>query len=251
MDEDWIISQLLYNPSTRKRLLDFEEFEHIKNGKIFTDLPLDVIALILSYCPLKNVLSYMVLCKRCYEAITTRKHFWNRHIQEKLKNNSVPQNYIALYDTFIIKETLREQYEWLFRLGWCKAEQSGKNYIILRKDFKNMVYVMGIFECKVKYIEYYKSSRFNWVDDLCEVFSFDPENTFFVKYAKYLHGKPQEAEFIFKDGSTWKGGMSEEKVPNGKGEWKFKDLIVAREAVNGKPIYDMTPEEYYNMTKII
>ena len=46
MSEDWIISQLLGNSKTRKRLLEFEEVANLKNGKTLTDLPLDVLVVV-------------------------------------------------------------------------------------------------------------------------------------------------------------------------------------------------------------
>jgi hypothetical protein len=245
MSEDWIISQLLYNSKTRKRFLDFEEVEHIKNGKTLTDLPLDVIALVLSYCPLNNVKNCMLISKKCHEAITTRKHFWNRHIQQKLKF-SIDPKYIGLYDTFIIKMTLREQHEWLFRKDWFKIDNDTKYYVIRRKDFNNECYevIIDIKNCKLYAIQYYTSYEFNWKYGICKFYSLDIELTSPVKYMKLKKGICIEGELIF-DGSSWKGEVNDNNLPHGKGVWKYKDLTIATEAVNGKPVFNMTVEEYY------
>ena len=44
---------------------------------------------------------------------------------------------------------------------------------------------------------------------------------------------------------NWYLIMDDKHVPHGKGVWKYKDLTIATEAVNGKPIFNMTIEEYY------
>lgn len=246
MSEDWIISQLLVNSKTRKRLLDFEEVEYIKNGKTLTDLPLDLLAFVLSYCPLNSVLSCMLINKKCYEAITTRKHFWNRYIQEKLKNYLDPK-YIGLYDTFFIKQSFRDQYEWLFRLTWCNSAKENFYYLFRRRNLNYMVYEIVIDNetSKLHGIQYYNSKTFRWQEDTCEFYSFDTEKSRFVKYMKMKHGKPVNGELVFKDGSSWIGELNDKHVPHGKGVWKYKDLTIATEAVNGKPIFNMTIEEYY------
>lgn len=242
MSEDWIISQLLTNSKTRKRFLDFEEVEHIKNGKTLTDLPLDVLALVLSYCPLNNVKNCMLISKKCHEAITTRKHFWNRYIQQKLKTFVDPK-YIGLYDTFIIKMTLREEYEWLFRKDWYNIGGDVDYYLIRRKNCNDMVYEIRIEikTCKIVGIQYYRSKRYSWQDDICEIYGIDSE----VKYMKLKYGRAVNGELIFKDNSIWKGEVNDKHVPHGKGVWKYKDLTIATEAVNGKPVFNMSIEEYY------
>lgn len=246
MSEDWIIFQLLCNSKTRKRLLESEEAKDIKNGKTLTDLPLDVLAFVLSYCPLNSVKNCMLISKQCYEAITKRKHFWNRYIQEKLKTFVDPK-YIRFYDTLIIKQTMREQYEWLFRLGWCKIANDTNLYAIGYKDFRNKCYeiLIDVENCKLHSVQHYNSHTFNWKHDICEFYSLDMELTKPVKYMKLKQGKPIEGELIFENGSTWKGEVNHKNAPHGKGVWKYKDLTIATDAINGKPVFNMTVEEYY------
>lgn len=244
--EDWIISQLLTNSKTRKRFLDFEEVEYIKNGKTLTDLPLDVLALVLSYCPLNNVKNCMLISKKCHEAITTRKHFWNRYIRQKLKTFVDPK-YIGFYDTLIIKQSFREQYEWLFRSNWCKIAIDANFYAICHKDFRNKCYevLIGIENCKLHSVQHYNSHEFNWKYDICEFYSLNIESTKPVKYMKMKKGVCIEGELIFDNGSIWKGQVDDKNTPHGKGVWKYKDLTIATEAVNGKPVFNMSIEEYY------
>lgn len=249
VDEDWIISQLVYSKENRKRLLESEDCENLRNGKKLTDLPLDVIALVLSYFPLKNVLSYMLFSKKCYEAITTRKHFWNRHVQEKLKSIIPYQKVIDSYMEYPLVETLRVKYEYLFRKDWFRFKDEkmidrygNEEFIIERMTHlsRTIIYIeYGTF----KLLSITVHNNNNDTED----FKICPEKFGFLKYMKKISYRIRTAIFEFKDNLTWEGDVESEKgqfYPHGEGEWRYKGLVVSNLAYQGKPVYDIKPEEY-------
>lgn len=247
--EDWIISQLVYSKENRKRLLESEDCNNLRNGKKLTDLPLDVLALVLSYFPLKHVLSYMLLNKKCYEAITTRNHFWNRHVLDRLKVIIPNQKIIDSYMEYPLVESLRVKYEFLFRKDWfiIKDEKmidryGNEEFIIERVTHlsRTIIYIeYGTF--KLLSISIYDNNGDR------EDFKICPEKFGFLKYMKKIMYKVVTAIFEFKDNLMWEGDLDSDKgqfYPDGEGEWKYKGVVISNLAYKGKPVYDIKPEEY-------
>lgn len=249
VDEDWIISQLVYSKENRKRLLESEDCENLRNGKKLTDLPLDVLALVLSYFPLKHVLSYMLLSKKCYEAITTRKHFWNRHVLERLKRIIPNQKIIDSYLEYPLVEPLRLEYEFLFKNCWISftpgitVDRYGNNFFCVERTTHLGRYIIYIDSNTFKIL----SITIYYVDGSSEDFKYCPEKFGFLKYMKKGDYRIITAKFEFEDNLTWEGDVQTlvgKYNPHGKGVWEYKGLVVSNLAYEGKPVYDIKPEEY-------
>jgi hypothetical protein len=248
--EDWIISQLVYSKENRKRLLESEDCDHLRNGKKLTDLPLDVLALVLSYFSLKHVLYYMLLSKKCYEAITTRKHFWNRHVLERLKRIIPNQKIIDSYLEYRWIGSLRENYEYLFRKEWFTFLK-GKRI----DQYENECFIIeratNLSRCLI-YIDYKTFKMLSVIiyyndNDDVEDFKICPEKFGFLKYMKKNSYRVVKAKFEFEDNSTWEGDVKIERgkyYPHGQGIWEYKGLVVSNLAYESKPVYDIKPEEY-------
>jgi hypothetical protein len=99
MDE-WVFNQVLLN---RKRLREAlpELFDSIEFGKRITDLPLDVLALVLSYISLSDVRNCWMVNKQFAEAITKKPHFLETFDNTTFRKGS---NYLANFkrcETFV------------------------------------------------------------------------------------------------------------------------------------------------------
>jgi hypothetical protein len=176
--EGWVYEQIVV--SNRKRLRDLlpDLFSSIETGKRITDLPTDVLALCLSHVTISDIRSCWLTCKAFAKAITTRQHFWKRHVQAHLIHAAktlFPANVgtealkvIPMFDTLASPkpETLREQVQFLFmkdKRNFVHIYFSGKKEFInidrqsssgrvLSFAFKYAamkVWSVGSYECKI------------------------------------------------------------------------------------------------------
>lgn len=133
MDEEWIYKQVIENH--KKRFIETfkAEIEYFANGARITDLPVDVLAKLLSFVDSKDVYNCMRVCKLFYEA-TKKDHFWNRLIRKRLEDALVEPRFIPIIGNFYFPEYCMEsrvsRYEWIFAKKYLKFSLTYKDIYI-------------------------------------------------------------------------------------------------------------------------
>lgn len=147
MSSEWLYNQLLLRFQTFAEYSLVQAAVHeIQSGPTINCLPIDVLALVLSYVERKSVFTIMQVCKQWHLAATTKNHFWKRHIDDALNSwivkhkiqNREHVQAIRMFDTFSshVKETIRQQVEWIFKQDlWLHVIQKENESIIIVRRF--------------------------------------------------------------------------------------------------------------------
>lgn len=125
----WLFDQVIFRVGGTDALLhliDPNIVKEIASGKSINDLPIALLAQVLSYVERKSVFYMMQVCKLWHRAICEQNHFWKRHIDNALDfviadkkiTNKQEQCAIRMFSTFYspVPETLRDQVEWVFKV---------------------------------------------------------------------------------------------------------------------------------------
>lgn len=265
MDE-WVFNQVIVN---RKRLREAlpDLFDSIEFGKRITDLPLDVLALILSYISLSDVRNCWMVNKQFAEAITKKPHFWKRFIQERLEKETKdwPQlsKCLHLFNNFNspVPETLEEQMTFLFRKkDWVYIYFADLDTIISIDRRSSM---KRVFSTEIRFTDifYYGSGSYE-----SEFPLFDWCHGEFVccrkKYTRIYRGGEIERVIGLPHSLgelKWEGKVIEEKdgkiIAHGSGKWISKDGTIFLEGENvaeyGEPVFKLKYEDYKKVKHLI
>ena len=106
MDE-WTLNQILASTETQAIMyaaLGKAYFEHLKNGKRFTDLPEDLLAIVFSFLDRRDILSFICINSACLHAMH-KPQAWKRHAHQRLsellpKEYEQFRNLLHLFDPF-------------------------------------------------------------------------------------------------------------------------------------------------------
>ncbi len=194
---------------------------HLDDHRFHTDL----LAKVLGYTTLPDTLPVMRTCKRWYVSTQSRT-FWRKRISDKIWKDYRSIKCIELFDPFcIVKETLREQLEWLFRRGWIFSVTDRNNdYCIVRKIDDDHQVSMDKLDMKYP--------RISKMSPLIDEYWF-PQNNEGVKWSNRIRlivngiFVTRNTIWIASDGAKFEGGatLDAEKyiVPHGDGKWTFPD----------------------------
>ncbi len=212
----------------------------------------DVVGLILSHTRLEYTLPIMCVCKQWYNE-SRKSTFWKERIVKKLI--SLRKDFgIAVYRGFNtfqspVKETLREQVEWVFRdKSWVIFEYSvpEDDHIISRKTHLNTWYEEWLEKTRHTFTErkWIKST-----DGKSNLYKLSTEmavqllngDYFRIDGVKSLIAK--ELIHFYPNGDKFEGSgllIDRRYEPHGNGKWTFADgTILEGEmiACRGKPRY--------------
>ncbi len=130
-EDEWVLSQLIMRDDCKEPILKKfkQESDEIRQYSHLNRCDTNVLAMILSYVELNDIFSCMNTCRQWYQA-SKKKHFWKRHIDKQARNVTIPfkREVFHKFDTFSHPdqcETLREQVEWLFKIGWITIGKAG------------------------------------------------------------------------------------------------------------------------------
>lgn len=246
MDDEWVLKQVLKN---RKRLREvFEsDIKEIENGKRIIDLPVDVIALCLSYIDIHDIRNCWNTCKTFANVIKEKKHFWRAITKRQLL--TIIGRYSPIIDVFdpfssIIEEDLEKQFEWFYYPNWlniyfeenvpCIIQRHSRNGWILEcsiigKCFSSYESPLGTFDedYGMKYIRYY---------DDCTLISFFRDSVIKMIFKSTFYNAVWEGEGINVDGYYY---------AHGEGTWTFDDgTVVNGFADMGEFVYHANFEEW-------
>jgi hypothetical protein len=268
----WVYEQVILN--NRKRLRDLlpDLFTSIETGKRITDLPTDVLALCLSHVAISDIRSCWLTCKAFAKAITTRQHFWKRHVQAHLMHVATALfpthigfealKVIPLFDTFASPkpETLREQVQFLFMkdkrnfvdmyfsvkreyINIDRQSGSGKVLSFAIKHAAMKVLSIGIYESAVGIFDCKKGEYF----EKCQ--NDDGSGHHLLIWQKGVAQFSQDLP-LKSINARWTGAVYDKDdspvVAHGKGKWTFADGTVLEGehvAEYGKPVFRLSYEE--------
>ncbi|MBX9637208.1 MAG: F-box protein [Nitrosomonas sp.] len=226
----------------------------LKEGKTFKDLPLDVLAHLLSFVERKDIYTVIKVCRLWYEAFK-KPQFWKRHIDKALEkviidyemeDNKQYQAAIRLFNTFYspVTETLREQVEWIFKpfRGPSKWVCLFENHLL--DGFIIMERRTHQFNCLGNW--FYKSSlklrQVNWY--VCDDNSFDESKGRYCSRIFFLED-PGTTYCEFVDTPKYKEAGNGTFVHMSL-ELKFEGQLIFQEAAEDKsgpkkPVFNKTP----------
>lgn len=256
--EEWVVSQ--FTPLQIFNMLPNDTIQALLEGVRLDNLSIIELALIFSHVPLSSVLSCMLINKKCYRA-SRLPQFWNLHVKRRINNDKYP------FDTFSspVKESLRDQCEWLFIKGWLRVS-SGKTVRKLeiinidRKTNNNNVFRM-VFEkhsFKSYALTHYEmdgnkfSTKYGY--KITKYLNHDHHPYITIEYDK---GDLMKVCMKCEDGSLWEGQGCEDKsdhsiVPHGMGVWTFTDGTTLKGpdvAKDGKPVVSVDYREWKRLKR--
>lgn len=268
MDE-WVFNQVVLN---RKRLREAlpDLFDSIEFGKRITDLPLDVLALVLSYISLSDVRNCWMVNKQFMEAITNKPHFWkrfiNQHLEKAQKYWRILKDVKHLFNNFNspIPETLKEQMTFLFMKdirAWMDVYNSAKGSVLSIDRRSNGG---RVFTTEIRLEDYFYFGIGTY-ESTYPRFDFNEGELFYIRLTtniKYIYIKDiLKKAFGIEHSSkelTWEGDVLKKEnriIAHGSGKWISKDGTVFLEgenvAENGEPVFKLKYEDYKKVKHLI
>lgn len=279
-EEWWLVQQLVACPFKRKQILNLfpEEVQALKTRKEFTDLPVDVIALIFSWLPITQALCCMLINKASLAAMQ-KPQAWRRNVHACLsrlvqlrlcKDRHVDpilgQKCAALFDAFCAPfcETLEERLKWLFdvqkdvRSSSIALWESHRGCIVFERSTKNYLQIIfAVDGSKIEWIRFHQTDPpRNTRSDFGTKIIINPTKQLRAEFHK---GVPVVlTKFSKKYNATWIGNFKHKHdskfIPKGKGKWTFAaDGFVLEGdnvAVKGAPAYNILPEEFREFKRL-
>lgn len=239
------------------------EIEYFENATTITHLPVDVLAVLLSFIDLKDVRNCMRVSKLFYEA-TKKNQFWNRFIKQRLEDALVEPKFITVIGNFYFPEYLREtcktRHEWLFKKLYLKCSLTYKKTFQIER-FTN--YGMGkvirlkidVESLKIHWLEYH-DIPYNMFKDLK---SFDAKSRHTIDLLlknEYFYSSGEIEKIsgtISKYDAKWIGSCIQiNKIyhPHGKGRWTFDDGTILEGdnvAKNGEPVFTISFDDWVRL----
>lgn len=261
MDEGWIYGQVI--TWNKKRFIEtFQtEIEYFANGARITHLPVDVLALLLSFINLKDVKKCMCVCKLFYDA-TKKDQFWNRFIKQRLEKALVEPKFIPIIGSFYFpeysKEQLRTRYEWLFRRTFLNCSLTyDENYQIERfSDGKSIRLKIHVKTLKIHWLEFH-DTFFNEFKDIGLKYSAPNRRVInLILNDEYIFSRGKIDKIsgtISKYNAKWSGSCIDTKkayLPHGKGQWIFNDGTILEGdnvAKNGEPVFTISYDDWVRL----
>jgi len=249
MSEEWALTELIRRPDCREPILKQykREIDEIRNYSHLDRCDTNVLAMFLSYVALGDIFACMQTCKRWYEA-SRRKHFWKRHIDYELRTCaalpglSFARSAVLTFDTFGHPdrcETLRDQVEWLFRIGWIGIGPAGDaskgvypDVHITRYTHANMA-LSFIYnsDTKIIMIRYFSVRHIHSTKATGRTISWYPTREYGLLYSLFapIDGVIQKGSFgsviyRYKDGETVTVDNVEARVPGKICDWIDKEM---------------------------
>lgn len=266
-EEEWIYKQVI--ESNKKRFIGtFQtEIDYFRNGIRITILPLDVLALVLSFVDFKDVKNCMCVCKLFYEA-TKKDHFWNRLIKKRLEYALVESRFISVIGNFYFpeyfKETMRLRYEWLFKKKYLNCSLTYKEIYQIERyiDFGSGFGSGRTIRLKINV----KTLQMLWLEFHDLFYNQFRDLKFYDSVNKRIINLPLKNEYVFTKGkidkiigtiakynAQWSGScinIGGVYVPNGNGRWIFKDGTILEGdnvAKNGEPVFIISYEDWVRL----
>ena len=263
MDEEWIYRQVIEN--NKKRFIEtFQtEIDHFTHGARITHLPVDVLALLLSFIDLKDVKNCMGVSKLFYEA-TKKDQFWNRFIKQRLENALVEPKFIPIIGNFYFPEYLTEKfktrYEWLFRKLYLKCSLTYKKTFEIARfiDYGIGVVIrlkIDVESLKIHWLELHDIHYIQF-KDLQSIESQSRRIIDLLLKNEYVFSKGKITNIsgrISKYNAKWIGACAEKDQiyhPHGKGKWIFDDGTILEGdnvAKNGEPVFTISYDDWVRL----
>ena len=262
MNEGWIYGQVI--EFNKKRFIDTfkSEIEYFANGTRITHLPVDVLAVLLSFINLKDVRKCMCVCKLFYEA-TKKDQFWNRFVKQRLE--TVEPRFIPVIGNFYFPEYLKEsfelRYEWLFKKLYLKISLTYKDTFQIERYTQLGIgrvirLKIDVKTLKIRWFEIHERVSYNTFRDVKNFDSFDKQVFDMVLKNEYLYQKGTIVKIsgtISKYNAKWFGSCIEiDKVyvPHGFGKWIFEDGTIlegSNVAKKGEPVFTISYDDWVRL----
>jgi len=263
MNKEWIYRQVIEN--NEKRFIEtFQtEIEYFATGARITHLPVDVLALLLSFIELKDVRNCMRVSKLFYEA-TKKDQFWNRFIKQRLENALVEPKFIPIIGNFYFPEYLTEnfktRYEWLFRKLYLKCSLTYKKTFQIERftDWgigRVIRLKIDVESLKIHWLELHDIDYIVFKD----LRGIDAKNRHVIDLLlknEYVYSSGEIKKIlgrISKYNAKWIGSCIRiDKIyhPHGRGKWTFDDGTILEGdnvAKNGEPVFTISYDDWVRL----
>lgn len=238
--ENWIIDQIIQGFGGFDKFLEFlpsERVEHVLNGKYINDLPVDLLATVLSYVNSRDVYKIIRVCKLWKDVVFKKHHFWSRLIKSKLLNEFKSFNTFSFSDI----EQLKGQVEWVFKPILLRGDDNRKKYLKNLHEIYLFVDDLGRLHRKNRQDGYclcktlkdgkelnisilYRSSEFN-IEEGSYKMRMDDNYLNVSKWGSDGTGKIVKFEWTY-EGDMKYHYTEDIYVPHGNGKWIFNDGFI-------------------------
>lgn len=280
----WLFEQVVIRMGGPNAVLSMlpnqDAIQEIANGTTINDLPLALLAKVLSHVERRSIFAMMQVCKVWLKAIHEQHHFWKRHIENALEYvisvNKVTykqhQAAIRMFNTFYspVPETLRQQVEWVFKVHlvaqkWinlheqiCFNDSNMNEFFVIERttwNNQNLANWIALHALQCTRVTSYVGKNFDdregrYVNQVLVCMTLNSSYCEFLDVPKYR--EVGSGTFISKkSNATFVGCVSH--FPNsggyqahGDGKWTFDDGTVLEGkgvAHNGEPRFIMEAED--------
>lgn len=252
--------------NNKKRFIEtFQtEIEYFANGARITHLPVDVLAVLLSFIDLKDVKNCMRVSKLFYEA-TKKDQFWNRFIKQRLEKALVEPKFIPIIGNFYFPEYLTEKfktrYEWLFVKRYLNCNLTYKEYYKIERysdssPGRSVRLTICVKTLKLCWLEIHDTYFVQFKDVGLNHKSLNRMSIYVPLKDKYIYEKGIIKKIegrITKFNGKWIGSCAEKDkiyVPHGKGRWIFDDGTILEGdnvAKNGEPVFSISFDDWVRL----
>ena len=270
-EEDWFFQQISASIETRasvRAMLGSAFFERLRNGKRFSDLPVDLLSIIFSFLRRKDIFAFIQVNRACLQVLQ-KQHAWRRHVHQRLVEElpdtmEKHRSLLPLFDAFggLEPEPLEDQVGWIFNKPKSKyvilmhERQVGKHacFVIKRTKAKSMYVVnISIADKCVVYIDQQDTSL-PFIIKRSEVYALKDSA---IRYLKMENNLIVFAKsYVSEVKATWEGSCKSDSstvIPDGDGKWTFDDGIVLEGkgvAKDAQPVFKLSEEEWREFKRI-